>query len=191
MTLNRIYLFLILLFGFFNAEAKLKESKRYIDDYEPAKFHLDNNLLNDYTSFHDQGIQPIIIKGRVVDVDNQPVANAKVYAWQVGPDGKYPYTHLRTRVNKRLFKPHSKNRFRGSGIASTNNLGEFTFISMYPVSKKMNYINMRVELSGTELIQTRMHITSRAPRVLYNPDLDYQDNEYYFKIVVRKVKPYF
>jgi protocatechuate 3,4-dioxygenase beta subunit len=189
---GRVVLFLaILLFSFVAAHARLKPSHEYMDNNEPANFHLDNNLLNDYTSRHDQNIQPIIIKGRVVDVDHKPVANAKVYAWQVGIDGKYPYVHLRNKVDKRMFNPNSRYSFKGSAVASTDNLGRFVFLSMYPISKKINYINMRVELNNAKLVQTRMYITSRAPRVLYNPSLDYQDNQYYFKIVVPIIKPYF
>jgi protocatechuate 3,4-dioxygenase beta subunit len=112
-----------------------------------------------------------------------------VHVWQVGCDGKYPYIPLRTKINHKLINLNSKSTFQGSGTATTDNLGEFTFITMHPISAHVNYINLRIEHKNFKNTQTKLFLNHKPSTILYNQDLDYKDNEYYFDIVVPRHSP--
>lgn len=150
-------------------------SKAYLNDYEPKVFSFSNNLLRRNGQAALFCGEKIIIRGRVLDSDCVPVSDAKVYLWQVGCDGKYPYEPLRNKVNRKNINA-SKNQstFQGNGIATTNNNGEFTFITIYP-SKTKN-VNFRVAHMDFQVLQTKF--------VLSNSSLE-SEGVYYVDIVVR------
>lgn len=139
-------------------------TKSAIDDYEPEEFGLSNNLLR------QTGQKPvyygtrIIVKGRLLDQNCVPVSDAKIYLWQVGSDGKYPYTPLRTRINKKMLNSASKSSFTGSGTATTNNKGEFYFITIYPgkIQNTVSNVNIRVEHRDLGQLQTKLYLTSQT-----------------------------
>lgn len=150
-------------------------TKAYMNDYEPKVFSSSNNLLrrNGQTPLFCG--EKIVIKGRVLDSNCVPVSDAKVYLWQVGCDGKYPYEPLRNKVNRKNINI-SKNQstFQGNGIATTNNNGEFTFVTIYP--NKTKNVNFRVLHMDFEVLQTKF--------VLSNSSLE-SEGVYYIDIVVR------
>lgn len=132
-------------------------TKKFMNNYEPKVFEPSNNLLR------RNGQEPvfcgekIVIRGRVLDSNCVPISDAKVYLWQVGCDGKYPYEPLRNRVDERFINLSNKSTFQGSGIATTNNNGEFQFITIYPAKSdhKSPYINIRVEHRDVGELQTK------------------------------------
>lgn len=133
-------------------------TKAAMNDYEPKIFASSNNLLR------KNGGEPlfcgekILIKGRVLDSNCVPVADAKIYLWQVGCDGKYPYEPLRNRVNsKNLNLVKNSSTFQGSGVATTNNNGEFAFITIYP--GKMNHVNFRIVHGDFDNLQTKFTLS--------------------------------
>ena len=89
--------------------------------------------------------------------------DAKIYLWQVGADGKYPYVPLRTRIDKTMLNLMSQSSFTGSGTATTNNKGEFYFITLYPgkMHSKGAKVNIRVEHRDLGQLQTKLYLTSR------------------------------
>ena len=96
----------------------------------------------------------------MLDQNCVPVSDAKVYLWQVGCDGKYPYYPLRNRTNKEMLNLSNRSSFTGSGIATTNNEGEFHFITIYPPStthEKSN-VNIRVEHRNLGTLQTKFYL---------------------------------
>jgi protocatechuate 3,4-dioxygenase beta subunit len=134
---------------------KITEQAR--NDYEPEAFLTTNNLLR------KTGHQPlfcgekIIVHGRVLDENCVPVADAKVYMWQVNCKGKYPYTPLKNRIDESLIDIDEDLTFTGNGIATTNNLGEFFFVTVYPaeVHNMDPHVNIRVEDRMLGNVQTR------------------------------------
>lgn len=128
-------------------------TKPTINNYEPIKFQPSNNLL------HRAGAVPMycgdkmILRGKLLDVNCVPVADAKVYLWQAGCDGKYPYKPLRKTVNQSLMNPDAHSSFQGSGIATTNNNGEFQFITIRPIAHYA--INLRVDHMHLGVLQTQ------------------------------------
>lgn len=117
------------------------------NDYEPETFLSTNNLLR------KTGEQPlycgekIIIHGTVLDQNCAPVADAKVYMWQVNCKGKYPYKPLRNKTDKSLVHIDEGLTFTGNGIATTNNLGQFYFVTVFPAPAHHmgSHVNIRVE----------------------------------------------
>lgn len=169
-----------------------KITQPQVNDYEPEAFQPSNNLLR------SSGKQPIycgkkiIISGRVLDQNCVPIADAKVYLWQVGCDGKYPYPPLRTNIGQKMLNLSNGSSFRGSGTATTNNKGEFHFITIYPPALRshMPYVNIRVKHYRLGTLQTKLFLSSQQ---ILPPDEELNENLatssqqgeiYYFDIVM-------
>lgn len=144
---------------FINSMNKCIPTKNIIDNYEPLNFNLSNNLIvSSKIQENTKEIPKILVFGKLLDRNCIPVANANIYAWQVGIDGKYPYEPLRQfAVDKNLFskKPTS---FLGSATTQTDNNGNFVLIATYP--KKNKYptthgINIRAEHKNLGKVQIR------------------------------------
>lgn len=137
-------------------------TKSTLNNYEPEKFQPTNNLLRATGKEPIYCGQKIIVSGRVLDQKCVPVADAKIYLWQVGCDGKYPYRPLRSRIDKNMLNLDAASTFTGSGIATTNNNGEFHFITIYPHAAKREspYVNIRVEHRRLGTLQTKFYLSS-------------------------------
>lgn len=133
------------------------------NDYEPAHFQQTNNLLRLPGGDPVYCGQKIIIKGILLDQKCLPVQDAKIYLWQVGCDGKYPYKPLRSRINRKMVNISTDSTFQGAGIATTNNKGEFYFITIMPPvihGSKIPYVNVRVESRNLGKLQTKLFFSS-------------------------------
>lgn len=150
-----------------------KPTKKFMNNYEPKKFEPSNNLLR------RNGREPvfcgekIVIRGRVLDSNCVPISDAKVYLWQVGCDGKYPYEPLRSQVNEHYINHNSKSTFQGAGVATTNNNGEFQFITIYPAKSdhKLPYVNIRVEHRDAGELQTKFFMNHNDESDIYEFDI--------------------
>jgi protocatechuate 3,4-dioxygenase alpha subunit len=67
----------------------------------------------------------IIIEGRVLDGDGDPVPDAMIEIWQANAEGRYDH---REDTQEKLLDPD----FHGFGRAGTNPLGEFRFYTIKP-----------------------------------------------------------
>ena len=127
------------------------------NNYEPAVFSHGNNLLRKAGQEEIYCGQKILLKLEVVDRDCIPISDAKIYLWQVGCDGKYPYKTLRAKTNPALINDNAGSTFVGSGIATTNNTGNAKFITICPPSHhNESAINIRIEHSVYGSFQTRI-----------------------------------
>jgi len=136
-------------------------SQRALNDYEPTQFLPSNNLLRTQGQPDLYCGEKIIIYGKVRDNQCQPVADAKVYLWQANCNGKYPYTPLKNTAKKEFIETKHNSTFTGNGTATTNNKGEFVFITTYPgaVNHQAPSVNIRIEhyLQGTIQTQFALH----------------------------------
>ncbi len=139
-----------------------KITKSTINDYEPLEFQSSNNLLRSTGQQSVYRGTKIIVKGILLDQHCVPVSDAKIYLWQVGSDGKYPYIPLRTRTNKKMLNLVSKSSFTGSGTATTNNKGEFYFVTIYPskIGRETANVNIRVEHLDLGQLQTKLYLSN-------------------------------
>lgn len=145
------------------------------NDYEPEEFATSNNLLRKAGQNPVFCGERIIVHGRVLDQNCVPVADAKIYAWQVGCEAKYPYKPLKNVVDPEMFAIKPGTTFVGHGTATTNNKGEFSFVTVYPkaVHGLGPHINVRVEHRAIGSLQTTLELYGkRVSRPLQNPELD-------------------
>jgi protocatechuate 3,4-dioxygenase beta subunit len=132
-------------------------TKPTINNYEPETFGKTNNLLSAPGAVEAYVGDKIFVTGTVLDSNCVPLSDAKVYIWQMGEDGKYPYKPLRTKVAHRssMFNSNSTSSFLGSGTATTDNNGRFSFITIYPTHHNPE-INIRVEHINLGTLQTKL-----------------------------------
>jgi protocatechuate 3,4-dioxygenase beta subunit len=142
---------------------RCKITRNIFNDYEPKVFEPTNNLLRKTGKLSKFYGEKILIKGKILDQNCVPVADAKVYLWQAGSSGKYPYEPLKTRIDKKRFTSKSDSSFTGSGIATTNNKGEYYFISMLPYqsSRYLRSANIRIEHSSLTTLETRLDLSNK------------------------------
>jgi len=142
---------------------RCKITRNIFNDYEPKVFEPTNNLLRKTGKLSKFYGEKILIKGKVLDQNCVPVADAKVYLWQAGSGGKYPYEALKTRIDKKRFTSKSDSSFTGSGTATTNNKGEYYFISMLPYksSRYLRSANIRVEHPSLTTLETRLDLSNK------------------------------
>jgi len=142
---------------------RCKITRNIFNDYEPKVFEPTNNLLRKTGQLSRFYGEQILIKGKVLDQSCVPVSDAKVYLWQTGSGGKYPYEPLKTRVNRGKFTDKSDSSFTGSGTATTNNKGEYYFISMLPYksSRYLKSANIRVEHANLKTLETRLDLSDK------------------------------
>lgn len=134
-------------------------SKAATNNYEPEVFSPSNNLLRRPGASELYCGQKILLKLKILDKDCVPISDAKIYLWQVGCDGKYPYKPLRNKANKRLLNIHNRSSFVGSGIATSDNLGKAQFITLYPPKAHgEGFINIRIEHKDYGIFQTKLHL---------------------------------
>jgi protocatechuate 3,4-dioxygenase beta subunit len=122
-------------------------SKHYINNYEPEKFPNTNNLLR------TAGDKPficgtkIVIRGKLTDKNCVPISDAKIAIWQKACDGKYPYKPMRNNLNPDLINLDSASTFLGAGSTTTDNKGEFYFITTIPGCSDNEHPHVNVKIT--------------------------------------------
>lgn len=150
-------------------------TKIMMNDYEPSVFYPTNNLLRQTGQTAIYCGEKIIVYGRVLDKNCVPVSDAKVYAWSANCNGKYPYKPLKTRIDKNLTEVDEHLTFTGNGTATTNNKGEFYFITTYPPAMHgySSHVNVRVEHYMLGSLQTRLTLSGKKiENTQENPELN-------------------
>jgi protocatechuate 3,4-dioxygenase beta subunit len=173
-------------------------TKIEINDYEPETFKKSNNLLRSPGQEVVVQGQKIIIHGKVQDQYCKPVKDAKIYIWQANSNGLYSYKPLKDIIDSNFIKIDSRSTFTGNGIATTNNHGEFTFITIYPqaIHDLPPHINIRVIHKMFHPLQSILRVTNNnlasasvIENLRANDDLDYINLSVYdFSINIHKRK---
>ena len=96
--------------------------------------------------------QIIYIYGRVFDEGCVPLTQARVELWHADPFGKYDFAN-----DAELATPDPL--FTGSGSATTDNLGQFVFITVYPggAGKTAPHLNFRITHPEVRTFTTRIY----------------------------------
>lgn len=142
-------------------------SKVALNNYEPEEFAKTNNLLRKTGEESMFCGEAVVVYGRVLDQNCVPVSDAKVYAWQTDCKGKYPYKPLKEKiVDEELMGEDSNLTFVGNVTATTNNKGEFHFVTVYPPSMHDfdPHLNVRVEHFEMANLQTRLILKGKKVR---------------------------
>lgn len=156
-----------------------KPTHEIMNDYEPKVFQPGNNLLRLAGALPFVCGQKIILRGKLLDSKCVPASDAKIYLWQVGCDGKYPYNPLRNIAQRSHVNLEHNSSFLGNGIATTDNNGEFQFITIYPLKSESgkHVINIRAEHKDLGSLQTQITPSSGS-------------ESYDFTIVIHEQNPY-
>jgi len=151
-------------------------SKIALNDYEPEEFAKTNNLLRQTGEESMFCGEAVVVYGRVLDQNCVPISDAKVYAWQTDCKGKYPYKALKGGViDEKLMGEESNLTFVGNGTATTNNKGEFHFVTVYPPAMHNvgSHLNVRVEHFKMGNLQTRLVLKgNKVRKPSEDPDLN-------------------
>lgn len=152
-----------------------KITKQADNNYEPENFETTNNLLRETGQKELYCGEKIIISGIVVDQNCVPVGDAKVYIWQTNCKGRYPYKPLKNDIDEKLIDLNTTLTFTGNGVATTNNKGEFHFVTVYPpaIHKLASHVNIRVEHRRIGNLQTSLLLKGHKVQSPENyPELD-------------------
>jgi protocatechuate 3,4-dioxygenase beta subunit len=106
----------------------------YPDNIPIKKIKKGNNLMRKPGAARRANGQYVEIIGKVVDEDCVPISDAEVQIWQADASGKYEDDYTLKSEWDVLDKGYDKN-FGYSGAAQTNNLGEFSFLTILPNMK--------------------------------------------------------
>lgn len=130
----------------------------------PLKFGTTNNLVKKVGEFYRSYGEVIFVQGTVTDSFGVPIDNAIVEIWQTNAAGKY----------HSLLEPDSEyidRYFNMSGRATTDNLGNYHFITIMPGASpgRAPHINMNIYHPKFGRLETEMYFEGHP----YN-DTDYQ-----------------
>ncbi len=151
----------------------------------PKEFNRTNNLARPIKNgLYDAEGERIVIYGRLLDRNCVPVSDAKIYIWQANKEGYVQYP-IKT---PNEFSHHQKwidPNFNGTGIANTDNMGRFQFITIKPGSftKVTPHIHFIVEHEKLNGLSSKFYFAKEGARVIYDTD---KENKL-FKITNRKL----
>jgi protocatechuate 3,4-dioxygenase beta subunit len=123
------------------------------------KMHKTNNLIRKPGSAVRAKGQYAVITGQVLDRDCLPISNAVIKIWQTDTAGNYIDAYT-LQSDWEVMSPDYDKNFAYSGSTQTNNLGEYTFLTVLPVSKDEGlapHVNFTIKHSDFQDIHTRMY----------------------------------
>lgn len=124
-------------------------------DLEPPFFATSNSLIHKTDALYFAQGEPLIITGKVYDVNYAPIQGVKIKIWQRNAFGEYNYAipDYDSKYDK---------YFENSGTAITNVHGEFGFETIIPKPKgtEAPYINVQIEYDKETSIETRLYLAS-------------------------------
>jgi protocatechuate 3,4-dioxygenase, beta subunit len=112
-----------------------------------------NDLTRSKGGFIDEYLNRIMLRGKLVDTDCLPVANAHISIWQKDGYGIDRYLEYLS-IPEKLYKNNndSYSEFSGTGSAFSDNEGRFIFITVYPgkesIKPRNDYINLIVKANA-------------------------------------------
>lgn len=146
-------------------------TKAAMDNFEPKKFNPSNNLLRPVGSVNLLSEQKIVLQGQIVDENCVPLSDAKIYIWHADPVGAFPYKIYRDIPSKEEYENIGGSQgFQGSASATTDNRGNFHFLSILPgsIQGENPYFTLRVKHFKHPTFQTKIYI---------NTEFDLKDTE--------------
>ena len=119
---------------------------------KPKKFNKNNNLTRKTGSFDVAVGEPLYIKGTVIDAFKIPIEGAIVKIWQTNAAGYY-----QTLLNSSS-KYVDKN-FMVSGQSTTDNLGRYGFVTIFPgfYDDRAPHINVIISHKKFGTIETEIY----------------------------------
>ena len=171
-----------------------------------------NNLTRKPGSPNRAGGNLVEIIGYVKDVDCLPIQGAVVQIWQTDSKGNYEWEYDTQSYWESALEGKDVN-FQFSGEAQTNNLGKFSFKTIFPGAKgdSAPLINFNIKGAGHKIHTTRMYFSGHprnekdpvlikmkdyekekliAKGKSINPAKPYEGRIYLFPITIPGINPY-
>lgn len=119
---------------------------------KPKDFNKNNNLTRKTGSFNVAVGEPLYIKGTIIDAFKIPIEGAIVKIWQTNAAGRY---HSLLNKGSRYFDKH----FIMSGESITNNMGQYSFITIFPgyYDDRSPHINVIISHKKFGIIETEIY----------------------------------
>ena len=117
---------------------------------KPTEYAHYNNITKQQGHFSNKFINKIIIKGKVTDINCVPIPNVRVTISQKDEYGVYRFIRSFVPVFAKSYRLNYQqySTFSGTGTTTSNNKGEFAFITTIPNSRtkdKHRTINISLE----------------------------------------------
>ncbi len=150
----------------------------------PDAVYSGNNLVQPAGKAEAMAGQWVVVRGRVLDSRCVPVANALVELWQADGQGRY------VEFSRRLLA-HPQPVFTGSGRTSTNNLGQFEFVTLFPDPARDTTIPAKAK--PKKIKKNKKKKAKKAEPVVETPPVP--ENEFrapvlHFKVKQNDFKPF-
>jgi protocatechuate 3,4-dioxygenase beta subunit len=138
----------------------------------PQVFETSNNLTRKAGSFEVATGEPLYIKGIVTDAFGVPITGASIRIWQTNAAGKY-HTFLEEDSE------YIDHNFNMSGEASTDNIGRYGFITIFPgfYDDRAPHINMIISHESFGKVETQMYFEGHEKNIKDPYYLAYTDEE--------------
>ena len=138
----------------------------------PDKFATSNNLAKKTGAFYRAFGEVIFLQGKITDSFGLPIDGAIIEIWQTNSAGKY----------HSLLEPNSEyidKYFSMSGRATSNNLGEYFFITIMPGSNpgRAPHINMNVYHPNFGKLETEIYFEDHPYNATDYQYLSYKEEE--------------
>ena len=113
----------------------------------------DNDLVKKVDAVTEAGGEIIVLKGRILSSDGQPLAGHRIEIWQCDVNGRYH--HPRDGL-----KDRRDNGFQGFGHDITDDKGWYQFITIKPATYpgRAPHIHVKVLNGDRELLTTQFYI---------------------------------
>jgi len=108
---------------------------KHIDYNKPKHFNITNNLRRAVKTTIVASGDIVYIKGHVQDINCVPIQNAKINVWQLDGYGK-----LKSNKESDMY-------FIGNGTATSDNMGNFSFITILPQQETLGGVAPHINLS--------------------------------------------
>jgi protocatechuate 3,4-dioxygenase beta subunit len=155
-------------------------------DRGPYKLEERNNLTRKSGSTLQADGEIIAIQGTLLDEACVPISDAIIELWQPNKNGVYQYKKYGKNEKNKILNDEN---FIGSGTAVTNNLGEFSFITIDSTK-----INIRVRHEDFKAFETMIHLNDLPFTTTENEyELEFieiGDKQYSYNIVLKGKNKY-
>lgn len=196
----------------FSEEQRKKEDTSKLCSLTPAIKHdivseintqRSSNLIKKPGSLYYAKGKFILLKGKVLDQNCVPISNAVVRIFQTDSKGFYKDDYINAKKNdaqninadkenikdsgEGIKDPNYDPNFQYSGISYTNNLGEFSFITIKPKKisdSNISHINVKVIHPDFTNLETRLYFNDEKDN-LKDKELNKIDYESRHKIIAK------
>lgn len=138
--------------------------------HKPETHSTYNDLTRGIGGFENEYVKKVLLRGIILDKECIPIPNAKIHLWQKDEYGEYRYNKKFAEIHEKYemnYKMHSE--FKGEGVAYSDNLGQFFFVTVDPLSGKKTQnsgvINLLANIKGFPVFETQIKLYKNSKKI--------------------------